>query len=203
MPEESGEVQLTKLESIFVVGIIGCMLFATWELGHLIADEWLRFWVEQNEFANRRIVHYGIAFLMSISSVLATTKFAFRFGRFGQTVNRAFLWYGTLLLISTIATFVFDCLPEVFAGFIGAGVFILAIYVLQKRYFTKERVIKNRLEKGKCFSCGTALPPAAFHCQACGIEVGRKCPECNSFTKLTDKFCSSCGQLLKNEAGIR
>jgi len=197
--EESVEIQLTKLESIFVVGIIGCMLFATWELGHIMADVWFRSWVAQNEFVNRRIILYGIAFLMSISSVLTTTKFAFKFGRFGQTVNRAFLWYGTLLLISTIAIFVFDCMPEVLAAFIGAGGFVFAIYILQKKYFTRERVIKNRLEKGKCFSCATILPASSFYCPTCGVEVGRKCPKCNSFTKLMDKFCSTCGHLLKDK----
>jgi len=193
MSKENAEVQLTNLESIFVIGIIGCMLFATWELGHLMADRWFQAWVEQDRFVNRRIILYGIAFFMSITSIFITTKFAFKFGRFGQTVNRAFLWYGTLLLISTIAIFVFDCLPEVFAGFIGAGIFIFAIYIIQKRYFTKEQIIKNRLEKGKCFSCGATLPLTAFHCPNCGIQVGKKCYECNSFTKLMDKFCSNCG----------
>jgi predicted RNA-binding Zn-ribbon protein involved in translation (DUF1610 family) len=193
MQEGSDEVQLTKLESIFAVGIIGCMLFATWELAHLIADEWLREWVKADAFTRRRIIYYGISFTMAISSVVITTRFAFSLSRFGKTINRAFLWYGTLLLISTIAIFVFDCLPEVFAGFIGAGVFVFAIYILQKKYFTKERMIMNRLEKGKCFSCGATLHLNAFHCPACGIEVGRKCSECNSFTKLMDKYCSNCG----------
>ncbi len=196
--EDPDEVQLTKLETIFVVGIIGCMLFATWELAHLIVDEWFRDWVKVDVFTRQRIIYYGIAFTMAISSVIVTTRFAFTFGQFGKTINRAFLWYGTLLLISTIAIFVFDCLPEVIAGFIGAGVFIFAIYFLQKKYFTKERIIKDRLEKGKCFSCGTTLRLNATHCTTCGIKVGRKCSECNSFVKLMDKYCSSCGVQQKN-----
>jgi len=32
------EVQLTNLEKVFIVGIIGCMLFATWKLAHLIKE---------------------------------------------------------------------------------------------------------------------------------------------------------------------
>lgn len=193
MQEGTSETQLTKLESIFVVGIIGCMLFATWQLGHLMVDEWLQSWVAQNKFVNRRIILYGIAFFMSICTGLITTKFALKLGRFGQTINRAFLWYSILLLISTIAIFVFDCLPEVFAGFIGAGVFIFAIYILQKKYFTKKRIIKNRLEKGKCFSCGIPLPLNALYCPACGIQVGKKCSYCSCFTRLMDKYCSNCG----------
>ncbi len=194
MQEHDEEIQLSKLEGIFVVGIIGCMLFATWELGHLMTDEWFSRWVAQNSFTNKRIILYGIAFLMSISSVLVTTRFAFKFGRFGRTINRAFLWYGTLLLISTIAVFVFDCLPEVFAGFIGAGVFVAAIYVLQKKYFTKERIIRTRLEKGKCYSCGAAIQSGAMYCPSCGIAVGKKCAHCGALAKLLDEYCFSCGQ---------
>ena len=64
---------------------------------------------------------------MLICTGLITTKFAFKFGRFGQTINRAFLWYGIAYyyIISTIAIFVFDCLPEVFAGFYWCRYFYL------------------------------------------------------------------------------
>jgi hypothetical protein len=194
MQEASDEIQLSKLESIFVVGIIGCMLFATWELARLMVEEWFREWVMVNEFTRQRIIYYGIAFAMSISTVVITTRFAFTFGRFGKTINRAFLWYGTLLLISTIGIFVFDCLPEVFAGFIGAGVFIIAIYLLQRRYFTKERMVRNRLEKGKCFSCGSTLHADSMFCSSCGSQVGNKCTSCGAMMKLLDKFCFGCGK---------
>jgi MFS family permease len=194
MTESNDDVQISKIEVVFVVGIIGCMLFATWELGHLMADKWFKDWVNQDPFTNKRIILYGIAFLMSITSVVITTWFSPKFARFGATVSRAFLWYGTLLLISTIAIFVFDCLPEVFAGFIGAVVFIVAIYILQRRFFTKERLASIRLSKGKCPACGTTLPNNALFCPNCGREVGRKCPACQGFTRVSDKHCSQCGK---------
>jgi hypothetical protein len=196
MPESSNDVQVSKIEVVFVIGIIGCMLFATWELGHLMTNEWFKGWVNQNRFTNKRIILYGIAFLMAITSVAVTTWFSPKFGRFGATVSRAFLWYGTLLLISTIAIFVLDCLPEVFAGFIGTAVFITALYVLQKRFFTKERLAGIRLSKGKCPACGTTLPGCALFCPNCGREVGRECPTCQGFTRVLDKHCSQCGKSL-------
>ena len=161
-----------------------------------MADEWFQDWVNQDSFTNRRIILYGIAFLMSIASLITTTTLTPKFGRFGNTVNRAFLWYGTLLLISTIAIFVFDCLPEVFAGFIGAAVFIVSIYILQRKFFTKERVIRIRSSKGQCPKCGASLQPESFFCSSCGSEVGKKCPNCGGFTKLMDKYCSGCGSSL-------
>ena len=196
MSESSDEIQISKIEVVFVIGIVGCMLFATWELGHLIVDDWLKDWVRQDQFTNERIIRYGIAFLMAIAAVVVTTWFSPKFGRFGATVNRAFLWYGTLLLISTIAIFVFDCLPEVFAGFIGAVVFIVAIYVVQRRFFTKERLATIRLNRGKCPACGTTLRGDALFCPSCGGEVGRKCPMCQGFTRVMDKYCPQCGKSL-------
>jgi hypothetical protein len=196
MPESSDEIQVSKIEVVFVVGIIGCMLFATWELSHLMVDKWLKAWVSQNKFTNKRIILYGIAFLMAITSVVVTTWFSPKFGRFGSTVNRAFLWYGTLLLISTLGILVFDCLPEVFAGFIGAGIFIMAIYVLQRRFFTRERLATISLSRGKCPGCGTTLPGEAFFCPHCRREVGRTCPTCQGFTRVLDRHCSKCGNSL-------
>lgn len=196
MTNQDDYIQISKLEIVLIIGIVGCMLFATWELGHLMVDKWYRAWVDQNRYVNERIIRYGIAFLMSITSVITTTSFTMKFGRFGNTINRAFLWYGTLLLISTIGIFVFDCLPEVFAGFIGAVVFITAIYILQRKYFTKERVARIRLTKGQCSKCGASLQPQSFFCSSCGSEVGEKCLNCGGFTKLIDKYCSNCGNLL-------
>jgi len=199
---ETDDIQITKLEFVLMIGIIGCSLFATWELGHLMVDGWFRDWVAQDRFINERIIRYGIAFFMSIVSLITTATLTPRFGRFGNTVNRAFLWYGTILLISTIAIFVFDCLPEVFAGFMGAGIFVAAIYILQRRFFTRERVIRIRLSKGQCPQCGASLQPQSFFCSSCGGEVGRKCRNCAGFARLTDKYCSNCGSPLAEGQSI-
>jgi hypothetical protein len=193
MSAEIDESHISKLEAALIVGVIGCLLLATWELGHLAADEWLRDWVQKNDFTNRRIILYGIAFSMAFLSLALTTAFTPRSGRFGYAVSRAFLWYGVLLLISTIAIFVFDCLPEVFAGFVGAGVFIGAIYFLQRRFFSPQRVAMSRLSKGQCVKCGSGLQASALFCAGCGNVTGKKCSHCNSYVKIGDKFCSSCG----------
>jgi len=58
MTTQDDDVQISKLEVIFMIGIIGCMLFATWDLGHLMADEWFAAWVAQNRFVYRRIILY-------------------------------------------------------------------------------------------------------------------------------------------------
>ncbi len=193
------EIQLTKIETILMVGVIGCLLFATWELAHRLEEYWLHEWVQADEFTRKRIIYYGIAFAMSIVSILVTSRLAFSKRRFVNTVIQAFLWYGTLLLLSSIAIFVFDCLPEIFAGFAGAGVFIAAIYIVQTKYFTQERMIRNRLDKGRCFSCGASLASGASYCSKCGTQVGRNCPGCDALVKLMDRHCWQCGQEIRNE----
>lgn len=194
MTEDEPEVQLSKIESAFLVGIVGCLLLGTWELGHLMADDWFRSWVAVDSFVRRRLILYGLAFLMSSSSVLCTTRFAHRAGRFGRTAQRAFLWYGNLLLLSTIAIFVFDCLPEVLAGYLGAMVFLCAIYIVQRRFHTPERLKKTRLAKGQCFSCGASLLPPWTFCPACATRVGEACPACGGVTRVTDLCCPHCGR---------
>ena len=92
MTSQDDHIQISKLEIVLIIGIVGCMLFATWELGHLMADDWFRSWVDQKRFVNERIIRYGIAFLMSISSVITTATLTTKFGRFRNTINRAFLW---------------------------------------------------------------------------------------------------------------
>ena len=191
------EIQLTRIETILIVGVIGCLLFATWELAHRLEEYWLREWVQADEFTRKRIIYYSIAFTMSIVSILVTSRLAFSPRRFVNTVIQAFLWYGTLLLLSSIAIFVFDCLPEIFAGFAGAAVFIAAIYIVQTKYFTQERMMRNRLDKGKCYSCGASLASGASYCSKCGTRVGRNCPECDSLVKLMDRHCWRCGQEIR------
>jgi hypothetical protein len=200
MSDTNDEIQISKLEFIFLVGLVGSLLFATWEIGHLMVDEWFKSWVDQNRFTNERIIRYGIAFVIAIPSIIITSMFSTRFGRFGASINRAFLWFGTILLLSTIAIFIFDCLPEVCAGFIGAGIFILATYILQKKFFTKSRLAKIRLDKNRCPWCEAILPLNAYFCTKCGHEVGSKCPNCQGFNRVFDKHCSNCGIQLKNSS---
>ncbi|MFN2226467.1 MAG: zinc ribbon domain-containing protein [Anaerolineae bacterium] len=199
MDRQGEEVHLTKLETVLVVGVIGCLLFATWELTHLVADVWLREWVRADRYTHERIIRYGVGLSISITSLLGTTRYAFRFGRFGETVNRAFLWYGTLLLLSTIGWFLLDCLPEVFVGFLGAGLFIATIYVVQKRFFTRERIVRSRMDKGQCPICGVVLHEDSLFCAACGSQVGRRCTDCAAPARIMDRFCWCCGSELSQE----
>ena len=201
MNESPEEIHLTKLERVLAFGVVGCLLLATWELSHLLADTWFPSWVAENTFVRRRIIYYGVAFAVAIPVVLVTASTAFAVGRFASTLIRALLWYGVILLITAIGVFVFDCLPEVVAGVTGAIVFAVAIYLVQRKFFTKERIARIRLQRGRCMACDAPIHSDAAFCSSCGSRVGHKCPSCESPVRLPDPFCWKCGQKLNtNEA---
>jgi len=127
---------VTKIETILILGIFGCLFFGAWELSHMMVDNWFASWVMRNEFVNKRLIYYGLASIFSIGSIILTLTVGIGEKRFGRIVSRAFLWFGVITLLVSISIFVFDCLPEICAGFLGAGLFIAALYLLQKRLFT-------------------------------------------------------------------
>ncbi len=194
MNDSSDEIHLTKLEQVLALGIVGCLLLATWELCHLLNDTWFPTWVAQNEFVHKRIIYYGVAFVVAIPVLLVSARTAFAVGRFATTIIRALLWYGVILLLTAIAVFVFDCLPEVVAGISGAVVCAVAIYFVQRKFFTRERIARLRLQRGRCQGCDAPLHGDAAFCSACGRRVGQSCPSCSAPVRLPDPFCWKCGQ---------
>jgi len=199
MNDTPDEIHLTKLERILALGIVGCLLLATWESCSLLVTKYLVEWVKQNEFYHKRIVYYGVAFSVAIPVVILAARSSFSGGRFAATIIRALLWYGVILLLSAIAVFVFDCLPEVVAGFFGATVFAATIYFVQRKFFAGDRLRRIRLEGGRCLSCDSPLHRDAGFCSACGHRAGRNCPGCASPIRLADAFCWKCGRKVSPE----
>ena len=174
------------------VGIVGCLLFATWQLGDLLARDWLAEWVGDSEL-REDVVYYGVAFAAALAALVGATRSLFHAERFRRTVGRALLWYGALLLISVSGMGAIEYLPEVAAGLFGAGVLVVAVYVLQQRFFTQERIQQRRLRNENCPQCGTNLRSEAHFCSQCGRRVGDNCPECGGYLARSDQYCASCG----------
>jgi len=189
---ESG-MQWTKLEVAFTVGIVGCLFFATWQLGDLLARDWLAGWVGDSAL-REDLIYYGVAFTAAIAALAGATRSTSSTGRFERTVVQSMLWYGALLLISASGMGAIEYLPEVAAGLFGAGVLITAVYVLQQRYFTRERILRRRFRNDNCPECGSDLRTEAHFCSHCGYRVGGECPECGGYVALADEYCATCGQ---------
>ncbi|MCD4832037.1 MAG: hypothetical protein K8R02_09605 [Anaerohalosphaeraceae bacterium] len=71
---------------------------------------------------------------------------------------------------------------------------ILIVYLIQKKFFNKQRVYEKRLIAGKCWFCGKKLPPKSRHCPFCGKNQMRQCSHCQSDTFLGGSCCINCGK---------
>ncbi|MHC4216288.1 MAG: zinc ribbon domain-containing protein [Planctomycetota bacterium] len=70
----------------------------------------------------------------------------------------------------------------------------LLVYIIQKKFFNKQRIYEKRLIAGKCCLCGKKLPPKSGHCPFCGKSQMRQCPHCQSDTFLGGRCCVNCGK---------
>ena len=71
---------------------------------------------------------------------------------------------------------------------------ILLVYLIQKKFFNKQRIYEKRLIAGKCCLCGKKMPPKSGHCPFCGKTQMRQCPHCQADTFLGGSCCVNCGK---------
>lgn len=71
---------------------------------------------------------------------------------------------------------------------------LLIIYLIQKKLFTKEKLIIKRITKGECIDCSLKLPLGASHCPYCGCNQKVECGDCKAMVAKGAPFCSSCGK---------
>ena len=76
---------------------------------------------------------------------------------------------------------------------------LLAIYLIQKKIFSQERIMQKRLMTGACYACGKKLPRQASTCPFCGKEQRMQCNVCGKDTYRAGRFCIHCGALKSTE----
>jgi len=72
---------------------------------------------------------------------------------------------------------------------------LLAIYLIQKKLFSPEKIMEKRLVKGGCHSCGKKLPKDVDMCPFCGTGQQTQCRHCNGITYIGGQYCVQCGRL--------
>lgn len=77
---------------------------------------------------------------------------------------------------------------------IGVGVALGSIYLLQKRFLSRERKAARRISHGQCQACGVRLPPNSHFCPICGSDQFRQCRHCERETFIESPYCRVCGR---------
>jgi len=91
------------------------------------------------------------------------------------------IWHYIVILLAVLLTF-------------------FAVYLIQKKIFSKERIMQKRLMKGACYECGKKLPHQTSTCPFCGKKQHLQCAVCEKDTYRAGKFCVHCGAL--NSTGV-
>jgi len=77
---------------------------------------------------------------------------------------------------------------------IAIAVAILLIYLIQKKIFNREKLYRQRLERGQCYSCGKKLPGSGIKmCPFCGEGQLKACGTCSNETYIAGRRCIHCG----------
>ncbi len=79
----------------------------------------------------------------------------------------------------------------VIAAAVGAG--LLLVLLVQRRLFSRERLLERRVARGQCQDCGRTLPAGARACPFCGFAQFRTCPSCGGLAHVRAPCCKDCG----------
>lgn len=91
-------------------------------------------------------------------------------------MNLLAVWYYVLVIIGILA---------------ALGI----IYLIQKKFFNKSRLIEKRLVRGECIECGKFLRDKNVEsCYFCGTKQYTECLQCHKKTLAGAEFCMVCGE---------
>ncbi len=68
------------------------------------------------------------------------------------------------------------------------------IYIVQKKIFSREKLLAKRIARGLCQDCGQRLPIDSPACPFCGFGQFRPCSQCGKPTHVYGSYCKECGK---------
>lgn len=92
-----------------------------------------------------------------------------------EACNLIAIWYYVLIILAIFVS-------------------LLLIFFLQKKVFTREKLMRRRLEKKKCVDCGRPLSSQPAFCPFCGSAQKVICKNCNQDTFRGAAHCTQCGK---------
>lgn len=71
---------------------------------------------------------------------------------------------------------------------------LVLIYVVQKKVFSREKLLAKRIARGLCQDCGQHLPPGSTACPFCGFGQFKPCSHCGKPAHVYGSYCKACGK---------
>jgi hypothetical protein len=132
-----------------------------------------------------------------VSSHLLVVSFVPIFGKLAEAVHdvipkRLLAKLIALLAALNLVAIWYDL---VIAAAIAAALFL--IWVVQRKLFSREKLVEKRIGKGLCQDCGKRLPAHARACPFCGFSQFVACPACRGPAHVHASHCAECGTSLR------
>ncbi|NOG85567.1 MAG: zinc ribbon domain-containing protein [Planctomycetes bacterium] len=160
-------------ELLFLVPILLVVLF--WNNRCLKREKWLQAFVSSHLLVVTIIpLFYNIchaAFDIIPKNIIK------EFIHFLESIHLIAIWHYALIVVAVIITF-------------------FLIYIIQKKVFTKSRMLRQRLLRKQCMSCGRKIEHDGDFCPFCGKETKIVCKHCNKITPKGFDYCIQCGEVM-------
>jgi hypothetical protein len=106
----------------------------------------------------------------------------------------ALIGAGTLQLVYLVALYSWHLLrdiAQIAIAVIGTALCMFGIVLIRRYWLDPERVIRTRVRRGQCFSCGAAAEDNVY-CPSCGEELQKRCLGCGANRPVKAAFCPHC-----------
>ena len=175
----------------------------------------------RDEYVHDMNIYKLKQFMLSLVFIVPVFFVAWRFYSRLKLQRSEFtiIWGGvvaitSLLLAQVLLVFIYDILPhqllqKIFAflqnfaflftllywlGFILVPLFFgWLIYLIQKKYYNKQAVMRRAFKSSKCPTCSMDITPNMIFCPVCGTTLKTKCASCGGFSPAAGEFCELCG----------
>ncbi len=96
-----------------------------------------------------------------------------------------------LYLVSLYSWHFLRDVAQVAIAILGTVMCMAGIVMIRRYWFHPERVLRTRVRRGQCFSCGAPAENNVY-CPACGEELQKRCLGCGQNRPVKAAFCPHC-----------
>jgi len=96
-----------------------------------------------------------------------------------------------IYLVSLYSWHLLRDIAQIAIAIVGTALCMLGIVMIRRYWLDPERVVRTRVRKGLCFTCGAMAEDNIF-CPACGEELQKRCLGCGVNRPVKAEYCPHC-----------